>query len=110
VDDLIILEVRGLPPDVQPLPLSAAQPAGVLKVVGHPTDKPPWMVASFSVLKATERQVVLDGQLKPGASGSPVVNDNGQVLGLIYETSTYDKQDINFVFAYRTAAIQSRLP
>jgi hypothetical protein len=109
-DDLIILELRGLPADVQPLPLTAAQPSGILKVVGHPTDKPPWTVATFPVLKSTERQLVLDGQLKPGASGSPVLTDTGLVLGLIYETSTYEKQDINFVFAYRSSAIQNKLP
>ena len=109
-NDLIILEIRGLPPDLHPLPLTTVPPTGTITVVGHPTDKPPWTVSTFPVLKSTERQLVLDGQLNPGASGSPVLNAAGQVLGLIYETSTYEKQDINFVFAYRTSAIQSKLP
>ncbi|MEB3316755.1 MAG: serine protease, partial [Cyanobacteriota bacterium] len=104
------LEVRGLPADIQPLPLTTGAPSGILKVVGHPADKPPWTVATFSVLKSTERELLLDGMLKPGASGSPVLNASGQVLGLVYEISTFEKKDINFVFAYRSSAIQSKLP
>ncbi|MFN6339220.1 MAG: tetratricopeptide repeat protein, partial [Cyanobacteriota bacterium] len=108
--DVIILEVRGLPADVRPLELTMAPPQGALKVVGHPSDKLPWTVAPFAVLKTTDQQLVLDGQLLPGASGSPVLNASGQVLGLVYETGTYAKQSLNLVSAYRSSAIQSKLP
>lgn len=51
-----------------------------------------------------------DGKLKPGASRSPVLNGSGQVLGLVYETSTLEGKGINLVFAYRARIIQSKLP
>ena len=109
-DDLIVLEVRGLPPDVQPLPLTRVPPTVIVKVIGNPTDKPPWTVATFPVLKSTERQLVLDGQLKPGASGSPVLNDDGHVLGLVYQTTSYTSDELSLVAAYRVKTIQAKLP
>jgi hypothetical protein len=39
-----------------------------------------------------------------------VLNASGQVLGLVYETGTYAKQSLNLVSAYRSSAIQSKLP
>ena len=108
-EDLIVLEVRGLPPDVQPLPLSAADPSGTLRVVGHPGDKL-WAVKPFAVLKANARQIVLDGALEPGASGSPVLNASGQVLGLVYQTTTYSSDPLALVSAYRSGLIQAKVP
>jgi tetratricopeptide (TPR) repeat protein len=108
-EDLIVFEVRGLPPDVQPLPLTAAEPAGTLRVVGHPGNKL-WAVEPFAVLKANARQIVLDGALEPGASGSPVLNASGQVLGLVYQTTTYSSDPLALVSAYRTGLIQAKLP
>ena len=109
-DDLIVLEVRGLPPDVQPLPLAAQPPAGPLTVVGHPSEQPPWTVARFGMLKLLERQVVLDGRLNEGASGSPVLNGAGQVVGLVFESGVAAGGSFQFVSAYRTAAIQAMIP
>jgi hypothetical protein len=109
-DDLIILELRGLPADVQPLPLSSAVPSGALKVIGHQTGQTAWSVMAFTPLKSNEQQIILDGSLLPGASGSPVLNGSGEVLGLVYETTTYAKQSMDLVSAYRTAVIQRLLP
>jgi hypothetical protein len=52
----------------------------------------------------------LAGELQPGASGSPVLNASGQVLGLVYETATYARQALKLVSAYRTSAIQAKIP
>lgn len=109
-DDLIILEVRGLPADVQPLPLSTAVPSGALTVIGHPTGQPAWSVMAFTPLKSNEQQIILDGSLLPGASGSPVLNGSGEVLGLVYETTTYAKQSMDLVSAYRSSVIRRQLP
>lgn len=49
-DDLVVLELRGLPPDVQPLPLAAATPQGLLTVVGHPSNSEPWTVGRYQLL------------------------------------------------------------
>jgi superkiller protein 3 len=106
-EDLIILEVRGLPADVQALPLTTTTPAGTLTVVGHPSGKPGWTIEQYTVLEATERQMVLKGRLDVGASGSPVLNGEGQVVGLAYRSGADDSGILQFVTAYRSAAIQS---
>jgi tetratricopeptide (TPR) repeat protein len=105
-DDLIVLEVRGLPADIQALPLTTATPAGTLTVVGHPNGKPAWAVQLFPLLEASERQMVLKGRLDSGASGSPVLNSESQVLGLVYESGSDRSGILEFVTAYRSAAIQ----
>ena len=64
-DEPILLEVRGLPPDVQPLPLAAASPQGLLTVVGHPSNSEPWTVGRYQLLKATPI-LLLDGRLEEG--------------------------------------------
>ena len=109
-DDLLILEIRGLPAAVQHLALPTAPPQGLLQVAGHPTDTPPWMVATFSVLKTTERQLVLDGQLLPGACGSPVLNGSGEVLGLVYQTPSSTSNELYLVAANRAKTILAILP
>jgi V8-like Glu-specific endopeptidase len=81
-----------------------------LKVIGHQTGQTAWSVMAFTPLKSNEQQIILDGSLLPGASGSPVLNGSGEVLGLVYETTTYAKQSMDLVSAYRTAVIQRLLP
>jgi hypothetical protein len=109
-EDIVLFEVEGLPPDIQPLPLSMASPQGPLKVVGHPSNMPPWAVASFPLLKSTDKFLVLDGQLETGASGSPVLNATGQVVGLVYETTSYSGGSLSLVSAYRSGLIQRMIP
>ena len=107
-EDLIVLELRGLPPDVQPLPLSAAPPQGSLTVVGHPSDSAPWSVGRYPLLKATPI-LLLDGRLEQGASGSPVLTPAGQVVGLVYRSSG-EGEPVPLVYAYPARSIQGKLP
>ena len=107
-EDLIVLELRGLPPDVQPLPLSAAPPQGSLTVVGHPSDSDPWSVGRYPLLKATPI-LLLDGRLEQGASGSPVLTPAGQVVGLVYRSSG-EGEPVPLVYAYPARSIQGKLP
>jgi superkiller protein 3 len=113
-DDLIILEVRGLPPDVQPLPLSAAQPVGMLKVVGHYPREIPWNVVSVSYLEAltepSSKEVKLAGVLDSGASGSPVLNDSGQVVGMVRTSMDIDNANTKVISAYRAQLLRERMP
>jgi superkiller protein 3 len=109
-DDLIILEIRGLPMDVQTLRLTKAQPEGSVRVVGHPAEKPPWTEELFRILKLAPSLLYLDGELNPGASGSPVLNGSGQVVGIVYRaTSSSGGEELKYVMAYRTSAIEAKL-
>jgi len=110
IEDLIVLEVQGLPRDIQPLPLTMGSPQGPLMVVGHPSNKPPWTVASFPLLKTTDKFLVLDGQLEPGASGSPVLNATGEVVGLVYETTSYSGGTLSLISAYRSRLLKRMIP
>jgi superkiller protein 3 len=107
-EDLIVLELRGLPPDVQPLPLSAAPPQGSLTVVGHPSGSDPWSVGRYPLLKATPI-LLLEGRLEQGASGSPVLTPAGQVVGLVYRSSG-EGEPVPLVYAYPARSIQGKLP
>jgi superkiller protein 3 len=107
-DEPILLEVRGLPPDVQPLPLAKTAPQGLLMIVGHPTGSDPWRVERFPLLKEASN-LVLDGRLTEGASGSPVVTPAGQVVGLVYRSSGEGEPE-PFVYAFPARLIQVKLP
>jgi Trypsin-like peptidase domain len=107
-DDLIILEVRGMPEDVQPLPFATAAPVGAMKVVGHPIDRMPWSVLMFPVVLANDKRLILSGQLEGGASGSPVLNGAGQVVGIVDRTGSFVQEPL--VSAYSIAAIQAMIP
>jgi len=107
-DDLIILEVRGLPEDVQPLALATAKPSGTLKVVGHPSNRPPWSVLTFPVVEADDKRLYLRGQLEEGGSGSPVLNGAGQVVGIVDQGGGF--VELPLVAAYRIAALQAMMP
>jgi superkiller protein 3 len=109
-DDLVVLEVRGLPADVQPLPLTKAPPAGMVMVVGHPTDRPPWTVERFPILKSQDRHLWLEGRLDKGASGSPVLNGDGQVVGVAYEFGHDGSGLLSYVTAWRSSTFPSLLP
>jgi superkiller protein 3 len=82
IDQPILLEVRGLPPDIHPLALAPTQAQGTLTVVGHPSDRAPWTVA-YALMTFTEQALLLDGGLESGASGSPVLSISRRVVGVV---------------------------
>ncbi len=107
-DEPILLEVRGLPPDVQPLALANTPAKGELMIVGHPTGSAPWTVARLALLKPAPT-LVLDGRLSEGASRSPVLTPTGQVVGLIFRSSG-EGEPVPFVYAFPARLIQGKLP
>ena len=110
-DDLVLLELKGLPADVAPLPLASNQPQGTLKVVGHPSNASPWSVLSFPVLQGNNmEEFFLVGALTPGASGSPVFDTRNQVVGLVYQTHEVgNKTTLDLVAAYGSRMIAESL-
>jgi tetratricopeptide (TPR) repeat protein len=109
-DDLILLEIRGLPADIAALPLVNDPPPDILKVVGHPNNKP-WLVVSARLVKdlfdPDGKLFRLKGELSEGASGAPVVDSEGRVVGLVRSRTQID--EVFVVSAYRTGAIQAKM-
>lgn len=85
-DEPILLEVRGLPPDIKPLPLATTPAQGVLTIVGHPNKSGPWTVLRYPLLTSSEQALLLEGKLDKGASGSPVLSASQQVVGVVYDS------------------------
>jgi len=109
-DEPIVLEVRGLPPDIQALPLATTPAQGVLMVVGHPSKPGPWTVVSYPLLKTTDQALLLDGGLDPGASGSPVLSASRQVVGVVYDSPEVTKsRPIPQVYAFPVKALKAKM-
>jgi tetratricopeptide (TPR) repeat protein len=109
-DEPIILEVRGLPPDVQPLQLAPSPPQGVVTIVGHPTRPGPWSVVHFPLMKSTAEALLLDGGLVSGASGSPVLSAAQQVVGVVYDSPEVSKnRPIAQTWAFPVRALAEKM-
>jgi tetratricopeptide (TPR) repeat protein len=87
-DEPIVLEVRGLPPDIQPLQLSSSPAEGDLTVLGHPQNRGAWSIMPYDLLRVDDSMLILSGSLDYGGSGSPVLNSAGQVVGIAYESDS----------------------
>ncbi|MFN9427656.1 MAG: tetratricopeptide repeat protein [Cyanobacteriota bacterium] len=109
-DEPIVLEVRGLPPDIQPLPLATTPAQGVLMVVGHPSKSGPWTVVSYPLLTSTDQALLLKGGLDPGASGSPVLSASRQVVGVVYDSPEVSKsRPIPQVWAFPVTVLKGKM-
>ncbi|MFN9623790.1 MAG: serine protease, partial [Cyanobacteriota bacterium] len=111
-DDLILLEVKGLPADMAPLPLASDPPQGTLKVVGHHIVNQPWLVVAVKVVAElfdpAAKLFRLSGTLSEGASGAPVLDGRDRVVGLVRSRTQID-DNLFVVSAYRTAALQAKM-
>ena len=104
--DLILLEVRGLPPDCQPLPLTTMPPQESLKVVGH--YPMPWSVVDVNLIDkfTTSTEWKLSGAVDSGASGSPLLNNSGEVIGLVLKNIDVDNPNLKLISAYRAEVLR----
>ena len=108
--DLALVRVQGF--DRPPLPVAASATGGsVGGVFGHPGGEP-LRIAPFRVARVitatgrdiygggrTEREVLeLASQLRPGDSGSAVVDSNGTVVGVAFAISR-DRDDVAYALA-----------
>jgi superkiller protein 3 len=109
-DEPILLEVRGLPPDVLPLPLAKTPAQGVLMIVGHPTQPGPWTVVRYPLLTSNEAALLLAGGLASGASGSPVLSASQQVVGVVYDSPEVSKnRPIAQTWAFPVKALAEKM-
>jgi S1-C subfamily serine protease len=101
--DLAILELAKLPPDAKAVPLAADSPlpGQMLHVIGNPGTEPALWLYSFGKVRQVYHKMIigraptgfrmhLDCEMiastiptNPGDSGGPVVNDNGELVGLV---------------------------
>ena len=97
--DLALMEVADL--EQRPLPLGLASPGDEVAVIGYPGGQPDPRVAAVRIQQRrtaigkdihqraeTEREVLfLSAALRQGDSGAPVVDHEGQVVGLVFAVS-----------------------
>ncbi|MEB3316524.1 MAG: tetratricopeptide repeat protein [Cyanobacteriota bacterium] len=112
-DDLIILEIRGLPADVQSLPLSQALPDGVLLMVGHYPSDNPWNVIPMSYLEPLTEpsgDLKFAGVVDSGASGAPVLNGSREVVGVVSTSADVDNPTKKVISAFRARLLREIMP
>ncbi len=82
--DLALLKVPQLPKDLQPLTISEqpVEPNIPIRVLGHPNDGEDWTVSTGKIGQTTDRGMQLTANLARGNSGSPVLNEQNQVVGV----------------------------
>jgi S1-C subfamily serine protease len=86
--DVAVLEVAEpdeLPP---PLALDAAppEPGTAVRLIGFPAATP--LTTTGTVVSADPARLLLDLEVDPGASGSPVVDERGRVLGQVFAVTS----------------------
>jgi superkiller protein 3 len=107
--DLALLVVVGLPEDIQPLkfaslPVKDGMP---LTMVGHPRPEK-WKIITGPLMTSNMNTLLVNSaQMKPGGSGSPVLSDKEEVVGMAYTTQVAG--DIEQVVAYSLAKLQATM-
>ena len=111
--DLAVLEVKGLPADIQPLSLyleNIGTNVAIL-IVGHP-DNDDWSEHNGTLMNQhpTTGHLLLDVSLEVGASGSPILYQNKNVVGIMVRTTNISNQaDGAIGIAHPITAIQEKL-
>ncbi len=108
-DDLALLVVVGLPEDIQPLSLASlpVKDGTPLTMVGHPRQEK-WKNITGTLLTSNLNTLLVNSaQMAPGGSGSPVLSDKEEVIGMAYTTQVAG--DIEQVVAYSFAKLQATL-
>jgi superkiller protein 3 len=86
---LIEIEVPNLPDDIQALSLAIPQDNQKISTIGHP-DRNPWQSDQGKVIDVSDEELLLRISNAIGSSGSPVMDENYGVVGII--TNVGDKQ------------------
>ena len=82
--DLAILQVTDVPDDIQPLSLANDSPylSQPVTVIGHPFTLKEWSTLTGQIQGIGKQNLKISVPLASGSSGSPVLNDNNEVIGL----------------------------
>ncbi|MDJ0532263.1 MAG: trypsin-like peptidase domain-containing protein [Xenococcaceae cyanobacterium MO_207.B15] len=92
--DLALLKVPRLPKDIQPLPISQhpVEPNIPIRVLGHPNDGEDWTISTGQISQKTARGMQLTADLAMGNSGSPVFNEQNQVVGVAVAVTMFCRE------------------
>ncbi|MEH2330461.1 tetratricopeptide repeat protein [Nostoc sp.] len=108
--DLAVLEVIGkLPEDIQPLSISstAIAPKMPIRIIGHSAQRgedKSWSMQSGQISYQNQRLEISQAALKPGYSGSPVIDSQNQLLGIVFAKKGEDRD-----LAYPMSEVQKQL-
>ncbi len=87
--DVALLEVTGFPADIQPLTidLNPIRSGTKIIIIGHPADQD-WSEydATLSGIQESSGNLLIDVTLAVGSSGSPVLDPNRRVIGIMFKT------------------------
>ncbi|MEH2176482.1 tetratricopeptide repeat protein [Nostoc sp.] len=108
--DLAVLEVIGkLPEDIQPLSISssAIAPKMPIRIIGHSAQRgedKSWSMQSGQISYQNQQLEISQAALKPGYSGSPVIDSQNQLLGIVFARKGEDRD-----LAYPMSEVQKQL-
>jgi S1-C subfamily serine protease len=81
--DVAVLDIEGVPDDAVALPLGGTPRVGQdVRLVGFPAARP--FTSAGTVTEVQGGQLLLELEVDPGASGSPVVDEDGAVVGQVF--------------------------
>ncbi|OBQ02893.1 MAG: hypothetical protein AN482_20390 [Anabaena sp. LE011-02] len=109
--DLAVLEITDkLPEDIQPLSMSTTiNPAMPIQIIGHDAKRgedKSWSVQSGKIIIVQNQQLQISATaLKPGYSGSPVIDSENRLIGVVYAKKTGKTQN----FAYPISIVKKQL-
>lgn len=97
--DLCLMKVKYKPKSVLPISNVPVVPGEAVVVIGHPRGLD--FSISKGIVSATREhpggwnEIQVDASISPGNSGGPIINTQGQVLGVVYQYER-DGQNLNF--------------
>ncbi|MEG4500314.1 tetratricopeptide repeat protein [Microcoleus sp. F10-C6] len=88
--DLALLEVTDIPKDIQPLARSSTPVTlnAPIRIIGYPYTADDWTVATGKVINQTDKELRMSAISAPGNSGSPVLDHQNRVVGLVWGSSS----------------------
>ena len=110
--DLALLMIDNAPDDIQPLALGDSDELPRLSdllVVGHPSAALPWTTETSSLSNRDLQELQISrASLGPGNSGSPILNEQDQVVGILFSTldASAPGRAAGFGYAYLSDSIK----
>lgn len=97
--DLCLLKVAALPKAILPPSMTAVTPGESIVTIGHPRGLDfsisTGIVSAIRENPSGWNEVQIDAAISPGNSGGPIINSNGQAVGVVYQFER-DGQNLNF--------------